>query len=69
MHVEPEQRRRAPRIRRPATGRFVRRSKLPGHAHGAAEETTAEVAPPTGLGRFFALVLCALFAADPLSFA
>jgi hypothetical protein len=33
MHVEPEQRRRAPRIRRPATGRFVRRSyfdKVPG---------------------------------------
>src|SRR4051794_37799146 len=27
MHVEPEQRRRAPRIRRRATGAFVRRSQ------------------------------------------
>src|SRR4051794_37088646 len=27
MHVEPEQRRRAPRIRRRATGAFVRRSR------------------------------------------
>src|SRR5512133_628157 len=35
MHVEPEQRRRAPRIRRRATGAFVRRSEARAR-HGSA---------------------------------
>jgi hypothetical protein len=42
MHVEPEQRRRAPRIRRPATGRFVRRSYCNGHK-GKLRPTPATV--------------------------
>ena len=50
MHVEPEQRRRAPRIRRWATGAFVRRSKV-FSARWLATGTFVAIGVATGAAR------------------